>query len=102
MQNLTDREIKGMYDTLEELKAGQAETHKKLDAKPCVEHGEAIVALTQRHQMENGAGNSDKWIQKNWRLIAVVLGAGVLGGGSGKMAESLGAILKVVLEGMGK
>ena len=109
MPEITDREW-GMFRELLEgkldiLTSGQEEINTKLSKMPCTEHGEALATLADwRKNHEDGSKNPNggKWLAKNWRLVAIVLGAGALGGGSGKVAENLGAILKVFLENMGK
>lgn len=102
MPEMTDREWEIFMDLLEEkldkLKEGLNTINQKLDEKPCVEHGEAIASLVSTEASRNG-GN--RLLKNKWVLVTL-LGAGVLGGGTSKVAENLGAILKVFLENMGK
>ena len=105
MPEITDREW-GMFRELLEgkldiLTSGQEEINTKLSKMPCTEHGEALATLVdwrKNHEDKSENTNGGKWLVKNKWLVAAILGGGVLGGG----ADKVGAILKVLLENMGK
>ena len=113
MPDVSGREfelLKELFETkFSELKAGQEAIGGKIDAKPCDERGEEIAVLKQFHEnhdrMAQGTrvtdgltspDNGAKWLIKNWRLVLLVLGAGVLGGGGGKLGEVIKELVSVL------